>query len=621
MIKIIVLTVMIAALLAMPCAGDSNEIGDDVVVNAADSERILLDYSIGTIDVVSMGAENYYVVGYKNIICGRGIVVFTDDGTVVQNESTVDSVFESVAWREVVSQMTLENISAIKTLVGSPQAIETDRVDMLASCDSLAVLSSNIGGSNDTNYEVLAAFSRQVLDVDGKIAEISNGTEVFLIGLSEHEKKVSNIVDDANSTIKSLHSDWKGRHNAQNWVFGALVLIVILLIVATALVYMRSKKGGMPTVSLSKPDFKLVGGKKTNIIDQLHSPDADLRARSALMAGASADINESTIPHLIVLLDDVDDRVRANAAQSIRRIGQKNSSLVQFAKDPLMRHLNDPSEKVRDAVNTAYQVIGGGAVAGAEGAAEVAEVAEIAAVDAVETEVASGDATEEVVEVVEEEVKQKAESEAAETIGAGVKAQLTDAQQHSLRELQQSVNRSMNDLPAGCDLCMPHYLTGICTTITHAIEHAHGTESEGIDEMIDAAGTACNYIVNLIENGRFIDVCISNNVGAFDDTGFVCEIEEYSDKLDALIRDPAGFIDSSLVEPELWELDSEITRKMGEFMIIPVSGLWKVSKSVFDDASDESGIKRAFMILISWIILGRVREMLRNPEIVRRLRL
>ncbi|OEU75218.1 MAG: hypothetical protein BA869_04635 [Desulfuromonadales bacterium C00003107] len=616
MIKVMVLTVMIAALLAMPCAGDSNETGDNVVVNAADSERILLDYSVTTIDVVSMGAENYYVVGYKNVICGRGIVVFTDDGAVVQNESTVDSVFEAVAWREVVSRMTLENISTIKTLVGAPQAIETDRVDMLASCDSLAVLSSNIGGSNDTNYEVLAAFSRQILDVDEKIVEISNGTEFFLTGLSEHEKKVSNIVDDANSTIKSLHSDWKGRHNAQNWVFGALVLIVILLMVATALVYMRSKKGGMPTVSLSKPDFKLVGGKKTNIIDQLHSPDADLRARSALMAGASAEINESTIPHLIVLLDDVDDRVRANAAQSIRRIGQKNSSLVQFAKDPLMRHLNDPSEKVRDAVNEAYQAIGGGAVAGAEGAAEVAEVA---AVDTVE--VGAGDATEEVAEVVEEVAEPTAESEAAETIGVAVTAQLTDAQQHRLRELQQSVNRSMNDLPAGCDLCMPHYLTGICTAIAHAIEHAHGTESEGIDEMIDAAETACNYIVNLIENGRFIDVCISNNVGAFDDTGFVCEIEEYSDKLDALIRDPAGFTDSSLVEPELWELDSEITRKMGEFMIIPVSGLWKVSKSVFDDASDESGIKRAFMILISWIILGRAREMLRNPEIVRRLRL
>jgi hypothetical protein len=616
MIKVMVLTVMIAALLAMPCAGDSNETGDNVVVNAADSERILLDYSVTTIDVVSMGAENYYVVGYKNVICGRGIVVFTDDGAVVQNESTVDSVFEAVAWREVVSRMTLENISTIKTLVGAPQAIETDRVDMLASCDSLAVLSSNIGGSNDTNYEVLAAFSRQILDVDEKIVEISNGTEFFLTGLSEHEKKVSNIVDDANSTIKSLHSDWKGRHNAQNWVFGALVLIVILLMVATALVYMRSKKGGMPTVSLSKPDFKLVGGKKTNIIDQLHSPDADLRARSALMAGASAEINESTIPHLIVLLDDVDDRVRANAAQSIRRIGQKNSSLVQFAKDPLTRHLNDPSEKVRDAVNEAYQAIGGGAVAGAEGAAEVAEVA---AVDTVE--VGAGDATEEVAEVVEEVAEPTAESEAAETIGVAVTAQLTDAQQHRLRELQQSVNRSMNDLPAGCDLCMPHYLTGICTAIAHAIEHAHGTESEGIDEMIDAAETACNYIVNLIENGRFIDVCISNNVGAFDDTGFVCEIEEYSDKLDALIRDPAGFTDSSLVEPELWELDSEITRKMGEFMIIPVSGLWKVSKSVFDDASDESGIKRAFMILISWIILGRAREMLRNPEIVRRLRL
>jgi hypothetical protein len=60
---------------------------------------------------------------------------------------------------------------------------------------------------------------------------------------------------------------------------------------------------------------------------------------------------------------------------------------------------------------------------------------------------------------------------------------------------------------------------------------------------------------------------------------------------------------------------------MGELMIIPISGLWKVSKSVFDDASDESGIKSAFMVMISLVILGRIREMMENPEIVRRLRL
>jgi len=142
-----------------------------------------------------------------------------------------------------------------------------------------------------------------------------------------------------------------------------------------------------------------------------------------------------------------------------------------------------------------------------------------------------------------------------------------------------------------------------------------------IDEMIDAGEMTCKYIVDLIENSRFIDICISKNMGAFDDAGFVAGAREYSGQLDALISDPTGFADSLNIEEELWAVDSAITGKMGELMIIPISGLWKVSKSVFDDASDESGIKRAFMVLISLVILGRIREMMENPEIVRRLRL
>jgi len=110
-------------------------------------------------------------------------------------------------------------------------------------------------------------------------------------------------------------------------------------------------------------------------------------------------------------------------------------------------------------------------------------------------------------------------------------------------------------------------------------------------------------------------------MGAFDDTGFVCGIEKYSDQLNALISDPVSFATSSRLEEELWEMDSEITGKMGELMIIPISGLWKVSKNIFDDASGESGTKRAFLILVSGIILERIHEMMENPEIIRRLQL
>ncbi|HIE31873.1 MAG TPA: HEAT repeat domain-containing protein, partial [Methanosarcinales archaeon] len=329
----------------------------------------------------------------------------------------------------------------------------------------------------------------------------------------------------------------------------------------------------------------------------------------ALMAGASADINESVIPHLIVLLDDPDERVRANTAQSIRRLGQRDKKLVQFAKDPLKRHFDDPSDRVRDSVIQAYQAVWGDVPAGAEGGVEAIKPTE-AAVEQVEA-VEKTEETE--IDVVEPEKPVKAV--------VATKAALTDAQQKRLHELRQSVNQSINNLPAGCDLCIPYYLRGICTTILDMVEHAHRGDSDAIDEMLDAAGHVCDRIIELAENGRFIDLCISSNMGAFDDTGFVSGFDEYQDRLDALISDPVSFVDSSHVEEELWELDSVITRKMSELAIIPISGLWKVSKNIFDDASDESGIKRAFLILIAAIILQRTREMMENPEIVRRLRL
>ena len=585
------LILLTVALLAAPCMGETNSTDEDVVVHAADAERILLDYSIDTLDVVSMGVETYYVVRYKNIIAGTGIEVFADDGTLVTNASTVDNILLAVAWRGVADQIGPEDISAIKTLVGSPQAIETTRTDLITSCDSLAVLGDDINRSDVTNYEVLAAFGEQVLDVDGKMVEISNGTKFFLKNLIEEQKKISTVAKSANSTRKSLYKDWKGRDHAQTRIFGTLVLIVVIAISAIALIFLKSNKH---EISLKKSAGKLIGRRKSNIIDQLHSQDADERARSALMAGASAEINEAVIPHLIVLLDDPDDRVRANTAQSIKRIGQKNRNLVQFAEEPLKRHLDDPNDKVRDAVAEAYQVIRGEIVM-----EESLEAEEVEGVKEVKPVIAKPEEPEEKI----------------------VKAQLTDAQQQRLYELKQSVNQSINDLPTGCDLYIPYYLAGVCTTVVDVIEHADRAESEAIDEMIDAAGLTCKYIVDLIGNGRFIDICISKNMGAFDDTGFVCGIEKYSDQLNALISDPVSFATSSHLEEELWEMDSEITGKMGELMIIPISGLWKVSKNIFDDASGESGIKRAFLILISGIILERIREMMKNPEIIRRLQL
>jgi len=375
--------------------------------------------------------------------------------------------------------------------------------------------------------------------------------------------------------------------------------MVIILMAATSLILMKSKD---KELSIKKRAHKLFERKKENIIDQLHSRDADERARSALMAGASAEVDENVIPHLIVLLDDADDRVRANAAQSIRRIGQKNRNLVQFAKEPLKRHLSDPSEKVRDAMTEACHVVWGETVDAAEMAGNVE------AVEATEVAKETEDAESAVVmaEAPEEEI---------------AKATLTDAQQRRLHELKHLVNQSISSLPAGCDLCIPHYLLSICTTVADMVGHTKGADSEMIDEMIDAGEMTCKYIADLIGNSRFIDICISKNMGAFDDAGFVAGAGEYSDHLDALISDPTGFVDSLNLEEELWAVDSAITGKMGELMIIPVSGLWKVSKSVFDDASDESGTKHAFMVLISLVILGRIREMMENPEIVRRLRL
>ncbi len=580
-------------------ASGTGSIDDDTVVDAANANRVLLDYSIDTIAVVSMGAENYYVVSYKNVVCGRGIEIFTDDGAVVTDASIVDGVLEAAAWRDAAMKLDPDEISAIKALVGSPQVIEKTRISLITSCDSLDVLSNDIASSDVADYGVLSTFGERFLEVDGKMVEMVNGTGFFLGDLTEHQRTISDIVDEANSTKKSLYKDWTGRDNAKNRVFGTLVLIVIILMAATSLILMKSKD---KELSIKKRAHKLFERKKENIIDQLHSRDADERARSALMAGASAEVDETIIPHLIVLLDDADDRVRANAAQSIRRIGQKNRNLVQFAKEPLKRHLDDPSDKVRDAMTQAYQVVWGETVDAVEmaGNVEAVEATEVAKEpEAVESAVVTA-------EEPEEEI---------------AKAALTDAQQRRLHELKHRVNQSISNLPVGCDLCIPHYLLSICTTVADMVGHAKGADSEMIDEMIDASEMTCKYIADLIENSRFIDICISKNMGAFDDTGFVAGAREYSDKLDALISDPIEFADSLNMEEELWAVDSAITEKMGELMIIPISGLWKVSKSVFDDASDESGTKRAFMAMISLVILGRIREMMENPEIVRRLRL
>jgi hypothetical protein len=116
-----------------PDASGTGGIDDDTVVDAANANRVLLDYSIDTIAVVSMGAENYYVVSYKNVVCGRGIEIFTDDGMVVTDAAIVDGVLEAAAWRDAAMKLDPDEISAIKALVGSPQVIEKTRISLITS--------------------------------------------------------------------------------------------------------------------------------------------------------------------------------------------------------------------------------------------------------------------------------------------------------------------------------------------------------------------------------------------------------------------------------------------------------------------------------------------------------
>ncbi|HIE31397.1 MAG TPA: hypothetical protein EYP67_03330, partial [Methanosarcinales archaeon] len=306
---------VLLALSVLPCAGEANNTSENTVIMAADAERVLLDYSIDTIDVVTMATETYYIVAYKNVICGRGIVIFTSGGVVVEDVSIVDSVVEAVAWGQAADRLTTEGIDAIKVLAGSPQVIETNRINLITACDSLAVLENDLNQSNTTDYAVASAFAERVMSVDQNMADISNGTKFFLKDLSEQEKMVAGVAKTANSTRKSIYKDWSDRQHAQTQVLLTLVLIVVIIVVSTALILTRSKNKDS---FIKKRAKALIGKKKENIIDQLHSQDADERARSALMAGASADINESVIPHLIVLLDDPLTETKPNEHEKIR---------------------------------------------------------------------------------------------------------------------------------------------------------------------------------------------------------------------------------------------------------------------------------------------------------------
>lgn len=98
---------------------------------------------------------------------------------------------------------------------------------------------------------------------------------------------------------------------------------------------------GTPPKHATAQDLTLGQQEYNMLVQQLHDPDADVRADAALALGKLDAID--AVEALINLLTDPDKRVRANAAEALGAI--QDIRAIQ----PLQRLLDDPEDTVKDA--------------------------------------------------------------------------------------------------------------------------------------------------------------------------------------------------------------------------------------------------------------------------------
>lgn len=354
--------VMLFAFSNIAIAQNDTGLPTSINIDIVNQHKIFFDYSAKVTESVQISGNTYYVAEYKNMIpFANGIMIIDTSGEIVEDETVINGVIEAVTWIRTLDELSVDELSELSNALQTQATLGSSSQALVGITNELIAEKSKLEARTiDSN--AATRINTQLTQVNTEITTLHASTEESLKSLEKTSKKISKIYGEVDKRRDRLNRDLQSRQQAIASIafgmFTSLLIIIASIFLIRKISSLTPESKGIGRKGFGLPALGSLFSKKKGIAGQLYSHDPQERARAALMIGFSTEVGDDAIMGLIPLVNDEDVRVRANATQTLYKLGQKNPAYVEMAMAELQVAMSDEDEMVRKNAADAYSLIG-----------------------------------------------------------------------------------------------------------------------------------------------------------------------------------------------------------------------------------------------------------------------
>ena len=354
--------VMLFAFSNTAIAQNDTGLPTSINIDIVNQHKVFFDYSAKVTESVQISGNTYYVAEYKNMIpFANGIIIIDTSGEIVEDETVISGVIEAVTWIRTLDELSVDELTELGSALQTQATLGSSSQALVGITNELIAEKSKLEARTiDSN--AATRINTQLTQINTEITTLHASTEESMKSLEKTSKKISNIYGDVDKRRNQLNRDLQSRQHAIGSIVLGMLSTLLILIASLFLIRKISsltpKSKGAKHKEFGLPALGNLFSKKKGIVGQLYSHDPQERARAALMMGFSTEVGDDAIMGLIPLVNDEDVRVRANATQTLYKLGQKNPAYVEMAAAELQVAMSDEDEMVRKNAADAYSLIG-----------------------------------------------------------------------------------------------------------------------------------------------------------------------------------------------------------------------------------------------------------------------
>ncbi len=200
-----------------------------------------------------------------------------------------------------------------------------------------------------------------------------------------------------------------------------------------------------------------------------------------------------------------------------------------------------------------------------------------------------------------------------------------------LNSLKELLSKSFEEVAAH-DRCLPNYYLSIGNGVVSFVEALPMNPEHFIAKpdsyevllkaTLELAEEVCSDLREVITDWRNVEIYkasrdLRTNECKAGEFGY-----EIAKQLASITSDPEGYSKGNFAyaKNRLIDVDKVLSGKIGELTILPITGLWNISRKLMDDAAVSGGYRGALCIAMALRILKYAEEMMEKPSILDRLK-